>query len=194
MLDDFFATFPNAKDVKLGLNKKNKSSANNYQNSQNSNNKNNQTNGKSQWYKDENGKWRKKEDVNNNVNNENNFNNSSQNIQTQQQVSQQLNCNSKTSEQQVDNSIGIPNGSRRIIHPTPTPYSSTARSARCVSSPTYHGILSKSLTPSNSTTITITDITQLPQLKQDIKDVKYKDFDNVILKINDNELVIKTTN
>ena len=192
LLDDFFTTFPNAKDVKLGLNKKNKQSANNYQNQPSNNNKSGQTNSKSQWYKDENGKWRKKEDVNG----AGDVGKSSQNIQTQQQANQQLNSNSKTSGQQVDNSIGIPNGSRRIIHPTPTPYPSTARSARGVSlsSPTYHGILSKSLTPSNSTTIQVEDINQLSKIKQDIQDRKYKEFDNVILKINDNELVIKIKN
>ena len=56
-IDEFFTQFPNANNVKLGLNKKNTQTTN----------KNNSNTSSGKWFKDENGRWRQKDQQNNQI-------------------------------------------------------------------------------------------------------------------------------
>ena len=147
-IDEFFTQFPNANNVKLGLNKKNTQTTN----------KNNSNTSSGKWFKDENGRWRQKDQQNN---------------QIIQQKTQQINTTTS-----LNKSIN-------------TTAKNTSTTNKIKYSQYYCGVKNEILKPQNTNYIKINSIEDIEKIKNDVRNGKYNNFDNIVLQINNTEFLIK---
>ena len=162
-LDEFFKQFPEAKDFKLGLNKKNRVIKNN----------SNKSNGeKSQWYKGDDGRWHKKDEVVANSQINNNLKPNVDIVNNAKQVNQNI--------QHLNNQNISPNVNNI----------NTKKSARIVNLNGYIGVKSDVLKIDNAIEIEAKNIDEIKHIKEDIKNKKYNEK-NIIIKINDSKILIK---
>ncbi len=173
-LDDFFVKFPTKKDIKLGANRKKKTSNSKYSNNY-SGNTIDAGNGEN----------------NNNISYLNNTYTSSGTIKQQ-------NANNCSQDSHNTNNSFVSdnyphefskNSTSNISISTSSVIQATRRPL--VSSP-YVGHQIPSLKIANSKTINIDDISQIQQIKSDIENGKYSEFEKLILQIEDTEIVVNT--